>query len=227
MKLDEVDIRILESLQKDGRLSFNDIARAAGVSTPTVSTRVSTLTELGLIKGFQVNLEAELLNEVTSVLILDCRPADVGALTERLEGFDEVRELYVIDGTRLLAKVTTQDNEHQNMFFTALSEIEQIASYRYHTITMTAKELPRALIHEGLKVTVDCYYCSKPIVENPVKIKLDSKDHYLCCGSCESLYRQKYEHLKERSDFATASENDTESEGGQSGNTGHHGHAGH
>jgi DNA-binding Lrp family transcriptional regulator len=199
MELDDVDIKILETLLEDGRISFNDLAKATGVSTPTVSNRVATMTQVGLIRGFRLDLDTELLNEVTAIIILDCRPSDVDNLTQRMEALDEVRELYVVDGTRLMAKVTTLDNVHMNRFFSALTEIEEIATYRYHTVTRTAKELPRSLIHEGLKVIVECYYCSKPIVENPVKIKMDGKDHYLCCGSCESLYRDKYERIKEGS----------------------------
>jgi DNA-binding Lrp family transcriptional regulator len=227
MKLDDIDIRILEALLEDGRLSFNDVAKTAGVSTPTVSTRVTTLIELGLIRGFRVDLDTEMLNEVTAVLILDCRPADVGKLTERLDGFHEVRELYIIDGTRLMAKVSTLSNEHLNKFFAALTEIEEISSYRYHTVTMTAKELPRALIHEGLKVTIDCYYCGKAIVEDPVKIRMDGKDHYLCCGSCEGLYKQKYERLKEGAELSSGRSSDTEQKDAHADHLGHNEHHGH
>jgi DNA-binding Lrp family transcriptional regulator len=230
MELDDTDIRILEALQKEGRLSFNDIAKEVGVSTPTVSTRVATLSDLGLIRGFTVDLVAELLNELTGMMIVDCRPADVGALSERLESFDEVRELYVIDGTRLMAKVTTLNNDHLNLFFDSLSEVEEISSYRYHTVTRTAKEHPRALIHEGLKLTIDCYYCRKPIVENPVKIKMDGKDHYLCCGSCEILYRDKYDKLKEGSEMAdvrVAQDDVGDSHDGHHGHNSHHGHSAH
>ncbi len=204
MELDNIDIKILETLLEDGRISFNDLAKATGVSTPTVSSRVATLTELGLIRGFRLDLDTELMNEITAILTLDCRPSDVDGLIAQLEAFDEVRELFVVDGTRLMAKVTTLDNDHMVRFFGALAEIEEIVTYRYHTVTRTVKELPRSLIHEGLKVTVDCYYCSKPIVENPVKIKMDGKDHYLCCGSCESLYREKYGRIKEGADIDSA-----------------------
>jgi DNA-binding Lrp family transcriptional regulator len=224
VELDQIDIRILETLLEDGRISFNDLAKAVGVSTPTVSARITTLTELGLIRGFRLYLDTELLNEVTAIITLDCRPSDVDTLTESMEAFDEVRELYVVDGTRLMAKVTTLDIEHMNRFFDALAGIEEIVTYRYHTVTRTVKELPRSLIHEGLKVMVDCYYCSKPIAENPVKIKLDGKDHYLCCGSCETLYREKYGRIKDGSDMV---EGCALAEGQKDMEVGHHGHREH
>jgi Lrp/AsnC family leucine-responsive transcriptional regulator len=220
MELDNVDIRILELLQSDGRLSFNDVAKEVGVTTPTVSHRISTLMDLNLIRGFQVDLDTDLLNEITTVMTIDCKPSDVPKLLERFDSFREVRELFVIDGTRLFAKVTTTDREHLNEFLGRLTQVEEIISYRYGSVTRTVKERPRALIHTGLKLTVDCYYCGKPVVENPVKIKLDGKDHYLCCGSCETLYRDKYGRLKEASDLD--SECVTEEHEG-----GHHGHHGH
>ncbi len=224
MELDNVDIRILELLQSDGRLSFNDLAKEVGVTTPTVSHRISTLMDLNLIRGFQVDLDTDLLNEITSVMTIDCKPSDVPKLLERFETFREVRELFVIDGTRLFAKVTTTDLEHLNEFLDRLTQIEEIISYRYGSVTRTVKERPRAMIHAGLKLTVDCYYCGKPVVENPVKIKLDGKDHYLCCGSCEQLYRDKYGRIKEASDLDGECVTEEHEGGHDDDHPGHHGH---
>ena len=44
------------------------------------------------------------------------------------------------------------------------------------------------------------YYCKKPIYDNPVKLKLDGKDHYLCCQSCARLFKEKYERIKAEAD---------------------------
>jgi Lrp/AsnC family transcriptional regulator, leucine-responsive regulatory protein len=45
--LDEVDRRLLQLLAEDPRLSKSALARAAGLSTPTASTRVARLERLG------------------------------------------------------------------------------------------------------------------------------------------------------------------------------------
>jgi len=223
MHLDPVDIRILEALQGDGRLSFRELSKVAGVTTPTVSGRVATLTQLGLIRGFNVDLDAETLEEVTILLDIECRPSDVDDLGSALEGLPEVRELFVVDGTRLSAKVTVLDMHHLNRFLDRLGQEKSINNYRYSTITRTVKELPRAMLDEGLKVTIDCYYCRKPIVEQPVKLKMDGKDHYLCCDSCRKLYQEKYERIK-RDAGRKPHPHELHGEHPESSNHGHHGH---
>ena len=47
---DDLDLRILEQLQEDGRASFARIAAALGVSEGTVRTRVGRLTRSNLVK---------------------------------------------------------------------------------------------------------------------------------------------------------------------------------
>lgn len=57
INLDEVDIALLESLIKDGRKSFNQIAREIKTSAPTVKARYDRLVNAGLIKAVSVNLD--------------------------------------------------------------------------------------------------------------------------------------------------------------------------
>ncbi len=57
LKLDDIDIAILESLIKDGRKSFRQISREINVSTPTVKTRYERLVNVGLIKAVLPDLD--------------------------------------------------------------------------------------------------------------------------------------------------------------------------
>ncbi len=57
IKLDDVDIAILESLVKDGRKSFNQISREIKVSTPTIKARYDRLVSAGLIKAVTLDLD--------------------------------------------------------------------------------------------------------------------------------------------------------------------------
>ena len=45
--LDATDWRILEELQTDGRLSYNELGRRVSLSPPAVAERVRRLEELG------------------------------------------------------------------------------------------------------------------------------------------------------------------------------------
>jgi DNA-binding Lrp family transcriptional regulator len=195
MDLDSIDIKILEILQKNGRASFREIANMLGITTPTVSKKVETFQKLGLLKGFSAILDAEKLDEITILLHIKCKPADTKKLLKQLSKTKTVRELYAIDGSRIYAKVTITDR--LNDFLTGLGEITEIIDYEYHTITETVKEKPRAILTSNLKLTVPCYYCKKLIKEEPVKIKMDGRSHYLCCNTCVERYKEKYKKLKE------------------------------
>ena len=49
MKLDKIDITILEMLKKDARTSFREIARKLNISPDTISNRFERLKEQGII----------------------------------------------------------------------------------------------------------------------------------------------------------------------------------
>ena len=57
IKLDEIDLAMLESLAKDGRKSFRQISREIKVSAPTVKLHYERLSNIGLIKGVSLDLD--------------------------------------------------------------------------------------------------------------------------------------------------------------------------
>ncbi len=65
IKLDEIDVALLESLIKDGRKSFNQIAREIKTSAPTVKARYNRLVNVGLIKAVSVDLDTGKLEAKT------------------------------------------------------------------------------------------------------------------------------------------------------------------
>ncbi|GAA2075282.1 Lrp/AsnC family transcriptional regulator [Streptomyces albiaxialis] len=59
--LDETDIRILEALQRDGRASYTELARAVSMSASAVTERVRRLEESGVISGYTAVVDVEKL----------------------------------------------------------------------------------------------------------------------------------------------------------------------
>ena len=57
LKLDEIDLAMLESLVRDGRKSFRQISREIKVSAPTVKLHYERLINIGLIKGVSLNID--------------------------------------------------------------------------------------------------------------------------------------------------------------------------
>ncbi|MEU3026830.1 Lrp/AsnC family transcriptional regulator [Streptomyces incarnatus] len=59
ISLDAIDWRILDALQRDGRTSFADLARAVSMSASAVTERVRRLEEAGVISGYAAVVEPE------------------------------------------------------------------------------------------------------------------------------------------------------------------------
>ena len=72
--MDELDLAILRELQRDGRASITDIARAIGKPRTTVANRLERLMEEGVIKGFKPILDFKKLGyNITAFVLLKVR----------------------------------------------------------------------------------------------------------------------------------------------------------
>jgi len=56
VRIDEVDVNIVRTLQKDARANFASIARDCGVSTDTISKRFRRMKKVGVIRGTTILL---------------------------------------------------------------------------------------------------------------------------------------------------------------------------
>ncbi len=79
-KLDRIDLRILQTLQHDGRISYVDLGEAVGLSTSPCLERVKKLEREGFIQGYQALLQPHLLNAALLVYVeisLDYNTPDI------------------------------------------------------------------------------------------------------------------------------------------------------
>ena len=60
--LDRLDLSILNELQKDGRISYVDLADKVGLSSTPCIERVKRLEKEGYIEGYQAKLNPQKLN---------------------------------------------------------------------------------------------------------------------------------------------------------------------
>ena len=198
MELDKMDIKILSLLQEDARRSFRDIAKELDISTPTVSSKISALEEMGVIRGYRADIDADSLGELTYVLIVKCSPSDLQEVSERLATHENVMEVFHLSNSRIFLKVCMLNPLDMNNFLSDLASIKEITEYDQYSVIGTVKEHPRAIIQDNVCVILKCYYCSKGMKDPPVKLKLDGKTHYVCCNTCAKHYKIKYEELKRK-----------------------------
>ncbi|KYK27798.1 hypothetical protein AYK20_02125 [Thermoplasmatales archaeon SG8-52-1] len=85
MKLDNVDITILEMLKKDARISFREIARKINVSPDTISNRFERLKEKGIIVSSTVIINPKKIGySFISRFGIDVKPAYSSQVLEEI-----------------------------------------------------------------------------------------------------------------------------------------------
>jgi Lrp/AsnC family transcriptional regulator for asnA, asnC and gidA len=100
LKLDTLDVGIIEALQQDGRILYKDIAKKMGVSLPTARARINRLMDLGVIRKFTVIVDADkVYGKIRAFCLIQARPGKIEEICEKLGSMREVRETYVTAGS--------------------------------------------------------------------------------------------------------------------------------
>ena len=102
MELDRYDHRILDELQKDGRISNQELAERIGLSPSPCLRRVRALEESGLITGYRAMLDARKLGLDLMALIhisMDRHtPERFANFEEKVAALPEVMECLLVTG---------------------------------------------------------------------------------------------------------------------------------
>lgn len=102
MELDRYDRRILEELQKDGRISNQELAERIGLSPSPCLRRVRALEESGLISGYRALLDARKLGlDLTALIHISMdrhTPERFTNFEQKIAALPEVLECLLITG---------------------------------------------------------------------------------------------------------------------------------
>jgi Lrp/AsnC family transcriptional regulator, leucine-responsive regulatory protein len=102
LELDRTDIKILDMLQKDGRISNIKLAEAVNLSPTAVLARVQKLTKDGYISGYEAKLNPEKLNHnfvvFVEVLLDRTTPNALDNFSEAVLDYPEIVECHMISG---------------------------------------------------------------------------------------------------------------------------------
>jgi len=99
MKLDDLDWRLLEELQADGRLSFNELARRVHLSPPAVAERVRRLKQAGIITGYAATVDpARAGQPLLAFVQLRCSLGSCLLKTTSAADYPELVEIHKLSG---------------------------------------------------------------------------------------------------------------------------------
>ncbi|MFI9507944.1 Lrp/AsnC family transcriptional regulator [Nocardia sp. NPDC052566] len=132
--IDDVDRVLLDHLARDGRITNNALAAAAGIAPSTCLGRVRSLVERGVIRGFHADIDpAALGRDLQAMIAVRVRADARGQLAEfgtRMATFTEVLNVYFIAGADdyLIHVATANSDELRRFVLEHLSAHPAVAS---------------------------------------------------------------------------------------------------
>jgi DNA-binding Lrp family transcriptional regulator len=147
VKLDRIDLQILQDLQEDGRITNVELARRAGISAPPCLRRVRALEEAGYIKGYHADLDAEELGfEVTFFALIGLNSQSETVLNgfeTLVGGWPEVRECHMARGPDdFVLRLVARNTAHENELTQRLTSAAHVVTVKTIQVIRTAKSMP-------------------------------------------------------------------------------------
>jgi Lrp/AsnC family transcriptional regulator, leucine-responsive regulatory protein len=151
MILDDIDVTILEILQKEGRTRRNELAELVGLSLPAASERLRKLEEAGIITGYHAKLDHKLLGKDITAFVLVTMDSSkhFSAFVEHVNATDDILECHGItgEGTHLL-KVRADNTENLEKLLGKVQSWLGVTKTATSMVLSTSKETTKIKVHK-------------------------------------------------------------------------------
>lgn len=102
--MDSLDLEIIKNIEKEGRISHEELSKRLNLSRPAIHNRVNKLEEQGIISGYRANIDWVKLGYTTNALIsLRVRTTNYDNLLRVLKQLHVpnlvVEECHIVTGT--------------------------------------------------------------------------------------------------------------------------------
>lgn len=146
IKLDSIDLRILDAIQRDGRITKLKLAELVGLSPTPCWMRLRKLEKAGIVSGYHARIAMRAIAPVATVLmevtLANHRQADFDRFERAVRDRPEIVACWSVGGgVDYLLKVMTRDIDAYQRLVDALLEREiGIERYFTYVVTKTVKE---------------------------------------------------------------------------------------
>jgi Lrp/AsnC family leucine-responsive transcriptional regulator len=141
---DDTDVKILQLLQTNARVTNADIAREVGMAPSATLERVRKLEERGVVAGYEARIAPEHVGlGITAFIFVKSNEGPGGDRTgDRLAGIPEVQEVHHIAGEDcFILKVRARDpKDLQRLLREKIGRIHEVASTKTTIVLETVKE---------------------------------------------------------------------------------------
>jgi Lrp/AsnC family leucine-responsive transcriptional regulator len=144
--MDQIDRKILRTLQADGRASLQEIGQAVGLSSSPCWERIRKLEQAGVIEGYTVRLSPQALGLNDTVLVqvtLDSHSDNtLEKFGETLAAIPEVIEAWLVSGEYdYLLRVAVKDTrDYERLLREKLYKIKGIRHSKSSFVLRTLKK---------------------------------------------------------------------------------------
>lgn len=145
-KLDPIDLRILDAIQRDGRITKLALAEQVGLSPTPCWMRLRKLEKAGIVTGYHARLSMRQIAPIATVLMEVTlgahRQADFERFERAIRDIDEVVACWSVGGgVDYILKVMTPDIDAYQRLVDALLERELgIDRYFTYIVIKTVKD---------------------------------------------------------------------------------------
>ncbi|MCR5857968.1 Lrp/AsnC family transcriptional regulator [Mesorhizobium sp. J428] len=132
--IDDIDRKILRTLQADAKTTVGDIAERVGLSPSPCARRIRLLEQFGVIKGYTVVLDQEKvglpISAFASIKLERQREEDLDKFAEAVARWPEVVDCYLMTGQRdyLMRIVASDLQAHERFLKDKLTRLDNVAS---------------------------------------------------------------------------------------------------
>ncbi len=112
--MDSIDWKILNELQDDARVSYAELGRRVGLTTPAVIERVRKLEDAGVIAGYRIEIDASKIGlPITAFIRMSITGVDYSHIIETVKESKEILECHRgTGGDSFIMKVAVSDVGH-------------------------------------------------------------------------------------------------------------------
>ena len=147
--MDNIDKKISNLIQKNGRLSSAEIAAAVGVSVSTANERVRRLTSTGIVQDWRAVLNPKNVGaSLCALIMIDVNYEGEADTTKSLSSFKEIQEIHHISGAHsYLLKIRVTDTDALQKFLSEkIKPLKGVTSTESFIVLDTVKETTEVLI---------------------------------------------------------------------------------
>jgi Lrp/AsnC family transcriptional regulator, leucine-responsive regulatory protein len=152
--LDDIDLTILDILQKNGRTRRNDLAAAVGLSIPSISERLRKMEESGILEGYHAVVNPKKVGkDITAFITVTVDSSKhYPAFLEHARLNDEILEVHSITGSGThLIKIRTENAATLEKLLSVIQAWKGVVTTSTSVVLSTSKETMRLKITKLLK----------------------------------------------------------------------------